>query len=236
MMSLFSGFGFGRRPRSEAPPLSQLGPAPSQLGGSGSQSRSRRELLRVVLRDTLYRHGIPAAWFDAEVLVSTSRTGERGIHWRLVVKHPDARLLTYAVALQQALIKRLTTFDPLASTWLTGVSWQYSLPDDASSPALPHPGTWKEAPGRPAPPTAAAVLAGGAGDVIAGPTASERASEHATDRTAEQVRQNSSDARADLEGLFAVRDADFRRHASGDGASEDAATQPMFLGTEPAKL
>src|SRR3954447_26371469 len=146
MMSLFNAFGFGRRPRTEAPPLSQLGPAPSQLSGSGSQSRSRRELLRVVLRDTLYRHGIPAAWFDAEVLVSTSRTGERGIHWRLVVKNPDARLLTYVVPLQHALIKRLTTFDPLAPAWLTGLSWQYALPDGAPYPALPHPATWKEAP------------------------------------------------------------------------------------------
>jgi hypothetical protein len=233
MMSLFSGFGFGRRPRSDAPPLSQLGPAPSQLGpppsqlgSSGSQSRSRRELLRVVLRDTLYRHGIPAAWFDAEVLVSTSRTGERGIHWRLVVKNPDARLLTYAVALQTALIKRLTTFDPLASSWLTGLSWQYALPDDAPCPALPHPATWKEAPGAPLP-VAVPAPAGDGADVIAGPSASQRA--------AEQVRQNSADARADLEGLFAVRDADFKRHA-GDAAGEDAATQPMFLGTEPAKL
>jgi hypothetical protein len=224
MMSLFSGFGFGRRARNEAPPLSQLGPPPSQMAGSGSQGRSRRELLRVVLRDTLYRHGIPAAWFDAEVLVSTSRTGERGIHWRLVVKHPDPRLLTYTVALQHALIKRLTTFDPLASAWLTGVSWQYSLPEDAPCPGLPHPATWKEAPGAPLPPVAATAPTGGAADVIAGPGVHEP--------TADQARQNSADARADLEGLFAARDADFRRHAAG----EDAATQPMFLGTEPAKL
>jgi len=202
------------------------------MGGSGSQGRSRRELLRVVLRDTLYRHGIPAAWFDAEVLVSTSRTGERGIHWRLVVKNPDARLLTYAVALQHALIKRLTTFDPLASAWLTGVSWQYSLPDGATYPVLPHPGTWKETPDAPLPPVAATASANGAADVIAGPSASEPASEKA----AEQLQRNSADARADLEGLFAVRDADFRRHASGDPAGEDTATQPMFLGTEPAKL
>jgi hypothetical protein len=226
MMSLFNGFGFGRRPRTEALPLSQLGPPPSQVGGSGSQSRSRRELLRVVLRDTLYRHGIPAAWFDAEVLVSTSRTGERGIHWRLVVKNPDARLLTYVVALQHALIKRLTTFDPLASAWLTGVSWQYALPEDAPCPALPHPGIWKEAAAVPLPAAAPAAAVGGAADVIAGPSPSQH--------TAEQPQQNSVDARADLEGLFATRDADFQRHAAGEG--EDAATQPMFLGTEPAKL
>jgi hypothetical protein len=221
MMSLFNHFGIGRR-RSEPPPLSQLGPPPSQVGDSGSQRRSRRELLRVVLRDTLYRHGIPSAWFDAEVLVSTSRTGERGIHWRLVVKNSDARLLTYAVALQHALIKRLTTFDPLASAWLTGMSWQYALPDGAPYPALPHPGTWKQPQGAPLP-AAVAAPAGGAADVIAGPSASEPPEGPAS--------QNSSDARADLEGLFAARDADFKRHAAGDDA-----TQPMFLGTEPAKL
>jgi hypothetical protein len=221
MMSLFNGFGFGRG-RSEAPPLSQFGPPPSQMGASGSQGRSRRELLRVVLRDTLHRHGIPAAWFDAEVLVSTSRAGERGIHWRLVVKNPDPRLLTYAVALQHALVKRLTTFDPLAPAWLTGISWQYALPDGTPSPALPHPGTWKDPLAKvsnvvqPEPP-------GGASDVIAGPTLSERA--------AQQARRHSMDTRADLHGRFAVRDAHFKRHGKGEDA-----TQPMFLGTEPAKL
>src|SRR4051794_13183350 len=145
MMSLFR---FGRR-RNEAPPLSQLGPPPSQMSGSGSQGRSRRELLRVVLRDTLNRHGIPADWFNAEVLVSTSRSGERGIHWRLVVKNPDPRLLTYAVALQHALVKRLTTFDPLSSTWLTGVSWQYALPDGTAFAALPAANTWRDPPEQP---------------------------------------------------------------------------------------
>jgi hypothetical protein len=174
-----------------------------------------------VLRDTLHRHGIPAGWFDAEVLVSTSRTGERGIHWRLVVKNADPRLLTYAVSLQHALVKRLTTFDPLASGWLTGISWQYALPAGSSHPALPHPGTWKE-------PVAEdlaelkAEPAGGASDVIAGPTTHERAA---------QRTRNAVHARADLDGIFAARDADF----SGHGRTDDA-TQPMFLGTEPAKL
>ena len=220
-MSLFNRFGFGRR-RSEAPPLSQLGPAPSQVGGSSSAGRGRRELLRVVLRDTLNRHGIPADWFTAEVLVSTSRSGERGIHWRLVVKNPDPRLLTYAVALQHALIKRLTTFDPLSSTWLTGISWQYALPDGAAFAALPAPGTWRDPPQEPEALAAPAPLR-------ASPQATADAS--ASERAAEQARQDANGTRADLEGLFAARDADFKRH----GAGEDA-TQPMFLGTEPAKL
>ena len=223
-MGLLSRFGFTRSRPAAAPPLSQLGPPPSQVGGSsGSQGRSRRELLRVVLRDTLHRHGIPAAWLDAEVLVSTSRSGERGIHWRLSVKHPDPRLQNCIVALQNALIKRLMTFDPLASAWLTGVSWQYALAEDAPYAAMPPPSTWKE----PVPQPVAAAEVIPSGDVIGAPAAVD----------AEQASSplDSVDVRADLEHLFAVRDADFRRHGTREGVGEDA-TQPMFLGTEPAKL
>jgi hypothetical protein len=225
-MSFFS-FGFKRSRPAAAPTLSQLGPPPSQVGGSaGSQGRSRRELLRVVLRDTLHRYGIPPAWFDAEVLVSTSRNGERGIHWRLVVKNSDPRLLGCAIALQHALIKRLTTFDPLASAWLTGLSWQYAPAEEAPYPAMPHPSTWKEPPIAGVP-SAAAAVAGGSGDVIAGPEVIHLAPARAG--------QDAEGARSDLEQLFAARDADFRRHAMSETAGEDA-TQPMFLGTEPAKL
>lgn len=228
MTSFFSRFGINRGRAAAAPPLSQLGPPPSQVGGSaGSQGSSRRELLRVVLRDTLHRHGIPTAWLDAEVLVSTTRSGERGIHWRLVVKNPDPRLLNCTVALQNALIKRLTTFDPLASAWLNGMSWQYALPDDAPYAAMPHPSTWKEPPGEPLP-VAAAVPAGGSGDVIAGPNPGDLA-------PTPQAVQEAKETRADLEQLFAARDADFRRHAGREFAGDEA-TQPMFLGTEPAKL
>lgn len=227
-MSLLSRLGFTRSRPSAAPQRSQLGPAPSQVGGSaGPQGRSRKELLRVVLRDTLNRHGIPSAWFDAEVLVSTSRSGERGIHWRLLVKNPDPRLLACTIALQHTLIKRLTTFDPLASAWLNGLSWQYALPDDAPFAAMPSPGTWKEPSRDPLPSAAPALLAGGAGDVIAGPDASTA--------SPVQARVDSGEARADLEQLFAARDADFRRHAAREAAGEDA-TQPMFLGTQPANL
>ena len=216
MLSLLSRLVSPRSRPAAAPASSQMGPPPSQLAGSsGSQGRSRRELLRVVLRDTLNRHGIPADWFDAEVLVSTSRSGERGIHWRLVVKNSDPRLLNCAVALQHALIKRLTTFDPLAAAWLTGLSWQYALPDDAPYPAMPHPRTWKDAPAQPA---AAELAAVGA---------------HSDDTP--ESRQQAVDTRADLEQLFAARDADFRRHVGEENASEGA-TQPMFLRTEPAKL
>jgi hypothetical protein len=226
-MSLFTRLGLSRARPPVSAPQSQVGAASQLPNSPGSQSRTRRELLRVVLRDTVNRHGIPGAWLDGEVLVSTSRTGERGIHWRLVVKHWDPRLLVHAPAFQQALIKRLTTFEPLASSWLTGISWQFATPETAPVPAMPHPGSWTE----PLPahsPSAPAPEIGGAGDVIAGPPLVEPQSPLA-------AAQASAEVKADLEHLFAVRDKDFRRHRAGEAAGDDA-TQPMFLSTEPAKL
>jgi hypothetical protein len=103
---------------------------------------TRREMLRVVLRDTLHRHGIPATWIAAEVLLSTSRAGRRGVHWRLVIKHWDERLMTHSISLQQNLIKRVLSLDPLASEWLNGVSWQLDVPDDTVHPPMPAASTW----------------------------------------------------------------------------------------------
>jgi hypothetical protein len=173
---------------------------------SVSPAGTRREMLRVVLRDTLNRHGIPAAWIVAEILSTTARDGERGLHWRLHIKHWDPRLLTHSVALQNALIRRVMTFDPLAEKWLTGISWQYELEDESGCPPLPHPTSWSAPVRKDAPP--AAVVAGPAmGDVIAGPVHIEEVHE-------------------DLNQLLALRDEDFQKHAQGGG----------WASTEPAKL
>jgi hypothetical protein len=223
-------FGFQRAP--ERPPNSrphsqehsQLASGYSQQHSSNPQSTNstRRELLRVVLRDTLNRHGIPAAWVGAEMLLATSRTRESGIHWRLVVKHWDPRLMTHAVAFQQSLIRRVMTFDPMAATWLMGISWQFALPDESVCPAMPHPGTWTSDPydrqTEPSP-----LQPGGAGDVIEGPV-----------RIADEL-DPAAQTRADLERLMALREADFRKH-SGGGEGEGDPDAKQFPATEPAKL
>jgi hypothetical protein len=213
-------------------PAAAPSPSPSQLAGSppsqahdSSTSGRRRELLRVALRDTLQRHGIPASWVSADVLVSSSRNGQRGIHWRLVLKHWEPRLLTHAVAFQQSLLKRVTTSDPLACAWLTGISWQIAVPDESVCPAMPAPRFWAARPQAAA--VAAEALDGGSGDVIAGPP-------HTDAGAGSPAGEPAGVTRAELAQLFAARDADFRRHAEDD--PDQQATQPMFLGTEPAKL
>lgn len=116
--------------------------------------------------------------------------------------------MVHGVALQNSLIKRLMTFDPLASNWLTGLSWEYALADESRCPPLPAPRTW----------TAEPKL------------------EPAVDLAPQLRARADADARKSLDQLFAARDDDFHRHAKRDAPAGADATQPMWLGTEPAKL
>lgn len=221
---------FGRARPAAAPASSQ---PHSHLATSHSHSHqskhptigTRREMLRVVLRDTLNRYGIPAAWITADVLVATSRGREPGVHWRLVVRHWDPRLPVHQVAFQNHLIKRVMTFDPMAAEWLMGISWQYNLDDESACPQLPHPGVWTADPPRIRSHNDPVSPIGGSGDVIAGPVRIGEAAQAAPD-------PDHSSAREDLERLLAVRDADMHKHAQ----QGFEATQPMFARTEPAKL
>ena len=62
---------------------------------------------------------------------------QKGIHWRLLIKHWDPELLSYSVPFQQSLISRLMSLDTSAGSWLMGVSWQFALPDESVCPPMP---------------------------------------------------------------------------------------------------
>jgi hypothetical protein len=196
-------------------------PASGSQGANAARFNTRCELLRVVLRDTLNRQGIPAAWLGAEIRVSTSRSGLQGIHWRLLVRHWDPRLLMHAVALQQKLYSRVMTFDPFAANWLTGISWQFALPDESVCPAMPHPGTWTAQPSQATMRTAKASTAETSVDVIAGPV-----------RIPDSNRSSEADVRANLDRLMAVCEKDYKRNSSADGAGPNS----QFVRTVPMRL
>lgn len=127
--------------------------APSQMMPA-SLNATRRELLRVVLRDTLNKHGIPSAWIGADVLTAMGRDREPGIHLRILLKHWEPRLMECAVAFQRSLVARAELFDPQVGAWLMGISWQYALQDESRCPAMPDPVSWtapRPAPAAPAP-------------------------------------------------------------------------------------
>jgi hypothetical protein len=122
---------------------------------NATRNATRRELIRVALRDTLVRNGVPTDWVAAEALSAITRGREPGLHLRLVMRQWQPELLAYAVALQKSVAQRVLLLDPLAATWLTGISWQLSPEDDTQCAALPAAGHWKrELPAEPAAPAA----------------------------------------------------------------------------------
>jgi hypothetical protein len=233
-MKIFALFGkSGRKTGSKARPeplaaQSQLMPASQFMGNSqlsrnaaASTSGTRRELLRVVLRDTLKRHGIPQEWITADMLTATSRTRESGIHWRLCIRHWDTRLPVHCVALQNALISRVQMFDPMAEQWLMGVTWQFSIEDESACPEMPPATMWAAPAAQPshavavaAPSVVVDLMDTPSGDVIAGPAPADA---------------TPADVKADLEKLMAAFDAQYE--------AMDAAAKPgTYAQTQPAAL
>lgn len=184
---------------------SLLNQAPSD---ARQQFTVRRDLLKLVLRDTLTRTGIPTAWMDVQAVAATSSAKGAGVHARLVVKHWNPQLMMHAPGLEHSFGQRLMALDPLADQWLMGFSWQLALAPDVEVAPLPRPGTWTAQPHVPREQAVPAARNGAGADVIAGPvhigTASSRGS------------------KADLERILAAGDADRR------GTSFDA-TQPSPL-------
>jgi hypothetical protein len=193
----------GRKPARSSKARSSR-PAPStqydtQLTQGGSNAHSvRKDLLRVALRETLTRNGIPPTWISADMLrTSTTHRREPGLHMRFLVRHWEPRLLQHAVALEEEFTHRLLLLDPLGKNWLMGFSWQFALDDASACPPLPHPSLWTAPPPPSAPAPLPVAEPSSYGDVIEGPALEPRALE---------------DVRADLERLLAVRDDDLRRN------------------------
>jgi hypothetical protein len=179
-----------------------------------SDNGIRRQLVQVLLRDCLRKNGIPTGWVECQMMVVSSRSRGPGMYVRLVMRHWDLRLLTYAHAFEAQLLAAITQFEPEASTWLQGISWDFDVGNTCPYLDMPEPAFWlaHSAPAHAsAPSTVAATVAVPAGAVAA--TAA------GTDTDAEVLQ--------DLQRMFAIRDADIE---------QQAATAPVdFQNTEPSR-
>ena len=135
-----------------------------------SDNGIRRQLVQVVLRDCLRRHGIPARWMGCQMMVAESRSLGPGLYVRLVLRHWDERLLRYAFAFETQLRDAISQFEPQASTWLHGISWELDLHSSCPYPDMPEPASWvppvPPVPGAPENPHAAVSAKADAEDEI----------------------------------------------------------------------
>lgn len=217
--------------------------------GFGPESRNapRRELVQVVLRDVMRRHGIPSAWIDCRVLSMVNRNSRPGLHVQLIVRDGIDRLLTYVPAFQTGFMEEIVRFDPRVDDWLFSLSWQfYNL--GPLGDGMPDPATWAGA-------TAAAALAAtpesaplstvaaGAGKRIpadsrppatVAPTPAMPATNSAPPRSAPLPQATDpvadDDVMQDLQALYAIRDAALGQSRS---AAKGPAGENDFESTHP---
>lgn len=191
----------------------------------GSENATRRQLVQVLLRDVLRRSGIPPKWIECHMLLVSSRTRGHGMYVRLVLKHWDHRMMNYTMAFQRALITDIERFEPKASEWLHGVSWQLDVDDSCPYTELPEKSFWLQPATTPVvAPLLAQIVAEEVNPVIA-PTRLER-----PERVERPKKPDDNDPAQDLERLFAIRDQELDRQAA------EGLTPVGYEKTQPSPL
>jgi hypothetical protein len=136
-------FGGDREAQSVPAQSSQFQDSEPTTEAGGSKNTPRRELVHVVLRDTVRQHGIPSDWIECRVLSAVSRKGVSGMHVQLIVRDGHERLLSYVPAFQTSFMDGLRKFDPRFADWLMSLSWQFDGIDaNNGHQAMPSPGSW----------------------------------------------------------------------------------------------
>ncbi|SFU39490.1 hypothetical protein SAMN05216350_101726 [Polaromonas sp. YR568] len=222
----------------------------------GSDNATRRQLVQVLLRDAVRKYGIPPRWIDCQMMVVSSRSRGPGMYVRLVVRQWDDRLLNYAHAFQTALMVEITRFEPQASQWLHGISWQLEVADSCPYRTMPDKSFWAD-PARPAPeapqrshmaapaatasasaarqaalapaPMSAATAAAAAAPIIAALSQSQAQQPAPAPSASRAAATADSDAMKDLESLFKIRDQELSKGGDGGPAVGYESTQPSPL-------
>lgn len=129
-----------KRPKNENTP--SAAPVSISPNGVSTQSDIRRELIRVVLKDTLRLHGIPFDLLACEIIIITRAPGDEQLHIQLVVMKWNKQLLRFACALQHQLLLGLDRFDPSVDHSKYVFSWRFSPDCGCPFIFMPDPKSW----------------------------------------------------------------------------------------------
>lgn len=146
-------FGFlriGRAGRKQAGARAEEGsslPYSSIPLSTQQHTATHRELVRVVLRDTLRMHGIPTEWIGCEILTRSRKNDGEALLIQLLIHHWHEGLLRYAPLIQTQLLQGLQRFDPASDHSRHTVSWRFSPACKSPHTDMPPPSFWT---GRPA--------------------------------------------------------------------------------------
>jgi hypothetical protein len=105
--------------------------------------RLRKQLLGVVLRDTMRRNGVPPEWIGGETKLVAQPDGEPKLELQLSVECDEPRFLTYLTAFQADFRRRLMEIEPAASAWFSALTWRLRN-EPAFEVSMPAPIFWEK--------------------------------------------------------------------------------------------
>lgn len=230
---------------------------PDALDSPEGRNAPRRELVQVVLRDTMRKHGIPSDWIESRIMSAITRSGRRGLHVYFVVKQAHEQLLTYVFAFQDSFERELTRFEPRCRDWLMSVGWEFP---GAKASEMPDAKSWQQLARAAGGASAAAAVAGPAaasapGGAGAGARAATSPAAAATpappvaapapampapaqrtmpmppvEALEDEDARSDDEIQRDLQALFAIRDkamAETGRRGPADDHTDFQPTQPF---------
>jgi len=118
--------------------------AQTSLAQTKSRNAPRRELVRVVLRETMRRHGIPSDWIECRALSVLTRQHKSGMHVQFLVLKADHQLLQWVHAFQESFWEQILKTDPMARDWLFSVGWEFYGQSIQDFRVMPSPDAWKQ--------------------------------------------------------------------------------------------
>lgn len=126
------------------PASSQFHESETTAQQAGSSNAPRRELVRVVLRDTMRKHGIPSDWMDCRILSVVTRKRVSGMHVQFIVLQGQTSLLDFVHAFQDSFWEEIEKFEPRARDWLFSLAWQFDGPAGRDRRSAPDVAGWTD--------------------------------------------------------------------------------------------
>ena len=118
---------------------SKSAPLGQSVGRTVSENAPRRDLVQVVLRETMRKHGIPSDWIECRTLSVLTRQHKQGMHVQFIVRKGDEQLLEYVHAFQASFWREVERFEPRVREWLFSVAWQFDGKAGRSFDGMPIP-------------------------------------------------------------------------------------------------
>ena len=120
---MFKFLGFGQKePVAEKPVFRES----SSSVNTRQHSDIQREMVRVVLKDLMRQHGIPATWVDCEVTAGSANARGSDVVVTLIVNKWHELLPRYLPLIQRNLIAGLDRFEPSIDHAKYTMHWAFS--------------------------------------------------------------------------------------------------------------